>query len=434
MSFGAFGANMDARLAKADEVCGGYEVFHINGVLTDLAKATDNLNELRAAYGNSYKEHLIEYHLAYNQTRDPGGDLIDCYNQVLRAYPGTTMEDFTRAVMLGIGSNILTANIVSKLAGQWAKLFNMDRPAVYTDQDVINVADAIFGRHKKNGRMLLIPHSQGNFYTNLIYPKLITGGQYGSYWAIAAKAIQTLALASPADRIEGVGVNITNRNDNVINSVRALFPKTLGGNITIPVVDLLGHNLIGVYLRSGLPGRAAITNGMTLRFDALKSTQNGPTAWLENWGHLYKCGPAPYPYGTGVEPQSEIQCLIPDSNFLFTDQDYVQYNVVGVAEYLYISPGTAAQAASAATAQVKGCYSKFIADRKARLLAGATIYSAANDILGCGYGYPWQEPYGRSMAAWHIYSGDVPGVQLTTLSANPKVDSYRATLKPLCKW
>lgn len=49
---------IDARLFKYD-VCGFYAVMHINGVDNTIDDATNNLNKLKAAYGNAHKGFQI---------------------------------------------------------------------------------------------------------------------------------------------------------------------------------------------------------------------------------------------------------------------------------------------------------------------------------------------------------------------------------------
>jgi hypothetical protein len=91
-------ANIDPRLAKFD-VCGRYEVFHINGIQTTETDANDNRVALSAAYGNSHNEHLIAYRLAYNPTQGALLDLVDVFAQKLNEYPGATFAMIVRAFL-----------------------------------------------------------------------------------------------------------------------------------------------------------------------------------------------------------------------------------------------------------------------------------------------------------------------------------------------
>jgi hypothetical protein len=54
----SFGATIDPKLAKAD-ICGRYEVIHINGIDTTQIQALANRDAIAAAYGNAHEEHLI---------------------------------------------------------------------------------------------------------------------------------------------------------------------------------------------------------------------------------------------------------------------------------------------------------------------------------------------------------------------------------------
>lgn len=238
----AFPNNMDARFAKDSTVCGGYEIFHINGILTQPEEAQQNLLTLMTSYGNSYKEHLISYGLAYNQTMDPHNDLLDSFKQVLLSFPGTTMEQYTRAVYLGMyPSQLLTSQIVAMLTTKWLALFNIDRPSPYQDQDLTNIFNAIYGNHKQHGR---VPHSQGTLYANLVYDRLIKPYPVPGM-QIQKKSLQIMAVASAvagaAGGTRGGGTHVTNSNDLVINAVRTMSTTTLAANTTEPI-NGLGHS------------------------------------------------------------------------------------------------------------------------------------------------------------------------------------------------
>lgn len=61
-------ATIDPRVAKYDS-CGRFELYSVNGIMTDSNAAAANLDQLRLHYGNAYQEHLIQYVVAFNQTQ-----------------------------------------------------------------------------------------------------------------------------------------------------------------------------------------------------------------------------------------------------------------------------------------------------------------------------------------------------------------------------
>lgn len=448
--------NMDPRLAKFDDTCGAYEIFHINGILTDQAGAAANLQTLMTRYGNSYKAHIIQWGLAYNKTVDWDNDLADSYRQVVLSFPGTTMEEYVRAVVLGMyPSQLLTSNIVGMLSGKWASLFHIDRPSPYQDEDLTNIYNAIYGAHRQNGRVMLIPHSQGTLYANLVYDRLLKPYAVPQM-QIQAKALRIMAIASAVagatGGTRGGGLHVTNTNDLVINAVRAFSSTTLAANTTVNI-NGLGHNLRDVYLNWPYAPHTTtnkILANMTVTLDSLKSTQLKYVGmWLRGQAEYVRCGPAAWPYGTGVEPKTEIQCPItrytpvyPYSYlWMYSDQDYVKYTPLDttpnkLVDYEYIIGGAPTQAFPLAKAYIEGCYKALLADRKAQILAGvpASPYYPSKSLGSCGNGFPANEPYGLSAAAWNLYSGDVAPNTFQANSLDVKSDMYYADMKPMCKY
>ncbi|MBA3353456.1 MAG: hypothetical protein H0U23_13750 [Blastocatellia bacterium] len=80
---------VDPQLAKLD-VCGRYEIVHINGVDTSIEDAQRNLAELAIVYGNAHDEHLLVYVLAYNRTNWIIADMQQAYSQLIASYPGVS--------------------------------------------------------------------------------------------------------------------------------------------------------------------------------------------------------------------------------------------------------------------------------------------------------------------------------------------------------
>lgn len=285
---------IDPRIAKAD-VCGRYELFHINGVDTDFEGATDNLIMLRTTYGNAYDSHIITYGLAYNATRGAPIDLIDAFGQVIRGYPGATFRDWIRAVVFGMYNSVMTADVAAAIAKGVAAIFDINRPPVYGEADVYSIESAIRTRHSANARVLLVPHSQGVIYANLVRDRLVAVG--GPRTPIPSQSIGIIGVAAP--RAVYGGLYLTSVNDRAINGVRFVFPDTPAANITIPVnsVDLYGHSFRDIYLALA---PTPFNNLVSLAFSRLLSTRQDdgpvyapPNAWLYSlsWRDSLPAGP-----------------------------------------------------------------------------------------------------------------------------------------------
>ena len=118
-------------------------------------------------------------------------------------------------------------------------------------------------------KLLLVPHSQGNFYANAIYSNLADkpGG-------LPAGAIGIFGVASPASHINGGGDWITSDTDEVIAGiVGGISPKgILPTNTTIIFNDSdgdpLGHDFTKIYLKYKTP---EIISGITSSLDKLRT-------------------------------------------------------------------------------------------------------------------------------------------------------------------
>jgi hypothetical protein len=114
-------------------------------------------------------------------------------------------------------------------------------------------------------KILLVAHSEGNFYANNFYNLLVGKG------ITNPDAIGVYGVASPASYVAGKGDYITSSTDNVINSTRNFgFQKVLPANTNITEVGKMsdGHGFIDVYLKY----RAQeIVSGIQKSLDKLKS-------------------------------------------------------------------------------------------------------------------------------------------------------------------
>ena len=140
----AVAIDMDKRLAKYD-TCGPYYFFHVNGIMTELAGATANLDRLRThVYGNSHNEHLIVYKLAYNKTQGFAKDFIECALQVMRGYAGATWDKFMNAVTFNIYTAAgMSATTSAAIAKKVTDLMGFTKPSPYQNADLDSITNAV---------------------------------------------------------------------------------------------------------------------------------------------------------------------------------------------------------------------------------------------------------------------------------------------------
>lgn len=280
---------IDPNFAKYD-ICGTFAVWHINGIMTDSANATANLTRIKEVFGNSYREHILKYSLAYNKTRGLPTDFYASAKQVISGYAGATWDSWANAINNAIFSVGMSQANAQAIAKKVDDLFALTKPAPYQDQDLTDMMNYIKASTPKTSRIVFVPHSQGNLYMNLVYDKLVEGG-----WK--STSIGVVGVAVPYNSVRTGNTYITNGNDLVIDSVRAVListqPPVLAPNITLPyqpTVDLLGHNLRSIYLANSKV-RSMMYSRIRSEFDGLKTTApssidpaytfTGSSQWLD---------------------------------------------------------------------------------------------------------------------------------------------------------
>lgn len=190
--------------ANAQDVCSknGYTILTINGIFTNENGALLNRNKLKQNLPPSYRNEKIYVDYVYNATHLAGAlDLVDAVRQGLF----DSGSDYDLSEMLDSASD--------KVSTQ---------------------------------KLLLVGHSQGNFYTNNFYDKVADkeGG-------VPSSSIGVYGVASPSDRVAGGGKYLTSDTDKVIATVVGRLKNILKPNthIELQKADGNGHDFSDVYLK-----------------------------------------------------------------------------------------------------------------------------------------------------------------------------------------
>lgn len=418
LSMGAANAGNVNPLLRKDDVCGRFEVFHINGIMTSRPGAQENLALIKVVYGNAYKEHILYYGLAYNQTRSFTSDFYDSALQVISGYAGATWDAFMNAVTFGIYSTFMPDATAKAIAKKVTDFYAFTKPAPYQDQDLADIMLELSGQSRPHARVVFVPHSQGNLYMNLVYDRWVASGK-------AAKSIGVVGVAVPYSSVRSGNTYITSSNDVVIDAVRkATLGTVLAPNATITLDatrDRLGHSF-NTYL-TNTTVKAALFSHITNEFNGLRTTSPDPPRWLIAQSHGKVCGSAPYPVGY-PGPYScwlDVPTGAPYQEHKNVSVNFFSNPSIGPQQHEY---GTAADLDPLTRHFMATCYSWYLSDRKAQILKYNFIldsgyYWPSNTHPGsCGRGFPWQTPYGNPDAAWMIYSADSSRITSKTWAAD----------------
>ena len=185
----------------------GYTVSAINGVFTNDNQAKSNQVALKYFIGEEYNGQKIDYQYLLNPSHLAGlGDIaMSVYQKI---FDNETVEDYDLIEMLKTASEKV-----------------------------------------KTQKLLIVAHSQGNFYANSFYDTVA-----GKEGGVLEESIGVYSVATPAGRVSGGGKWLTSDTDKVIAGIvkRAPFKKTMSPNTSIVLKDgddLLGHNFKDVYLK-----------------------------------------------------------------------------------------------------------------------------------------------------------------------------------------
>ena len=187
----------------------GYTIFTINGINCDEKGARENRTVLEAAFKLkiSSTSEPIYFDYLYNATHLGGaGDLLKSVEQGI--FDSAKLKDYDLVEMLLSASQKLDTR-----------------------------------------KVLLVAHSQGNFYANSFYGAVVNkeGGAPKESFGI-------YSVATPSSFVAGDGKYITSDTDKVIAAVRGVnfLNRSLPPNVHIeiqPNDDNLGHSFANIYLK-----------------------------------------------------------------------------------------------------------------------------------------------------------------------------------------
>lgn len=192
-----------------DTLCSvsGYTVATINGVFTDDIDAKRNRDSLEFKLGKEYRGEKVSVDYLWNPPHLGGlGDIaVSVYQKV---FDFGKVEDYDLVEMLKTASEQV-----------------------------------------RTQKLLLVAHSQGNFYANSFYD--VVADQAGG---VPKESIGVYGVATPAGRVAGEGKWLTSDTDTVISGIvaSAPFKNIMEPNTHIELQngdDALGHSFSDVYLK-----------------------------------------------------------------------------------------------------------------------------------------------------------------------------------------
>jgi len=238
----------------------------------------------------------LEFHLAYASDKDGLGSTFKA--QLLEAYyqkKGSLTESFWRSLAGIEASPQWFQNMMVSLAGVETALtyvMDADFQSMLNGTPLASAQGARFEGYKhllgQGKRVLIVSHSQGNFYANAVYNTL--SAQYGA-------SIGNVQVATPASYVASGGPHLTLNEDLIITPITSSLQSTPVWGDSRNMGELgqvawfkafLGHNFVNWYL-AGTFSRNTILNDIIqtiplLTFPVQTITNTGPITVTLWWG------------------------------------------------------------------------------------------------------------------------------------------------------
>lgn len=241
-------------------------VFFVNGITTTLDDARLNVGKLELEFLNrlpgmsaAVQANCHVFSLNYNPTGGEVNDFFEAAQQQLDITP-------TRFWLELEGLGLFTPHLIrDALQGPMTDLNRIDASTI--ERHAAAYREQIAPPSCR--RVLVVPHSQGNLYTNASYDLV-----FNQPPSPPPSAIKIVGVATPAQTVRGDGLYRTSTTDVLINAIRLIRPATLPPNTNWGISPLLlspaysgGHSFIG-YL-SADPSRTDILSDIESSLSAL---------------------------------------------------------------------------------------------------------------------------------------------------------------------
>lgn len=220
-----------------------------NGMSNLLMEATASSYALdarvRPGLESAHPDLRFTSHLAFNEWESAFPQLVEVLRQKV-------VDDVASA--LGLLSGALGLEVDA--AAVSAELGALFADAGVVDEDLERHVQFYRGELMAGHPIVLVGHSQGNFYANAAWDAVMAGEE-----GFEPESFALVGVASPADRVADGGSWITADNDLVIAAVAAVSPATLpstAANRDTSQEDGLHHNFVATYLEGDVLGPAIV--------------------------------------------------------------------------------------------------------------------------------------------------------------------------------
>ena len=235
--------------ALADDSCVDTKItlFFGNGILNSFNEAQKSRyklqNFLKASIANNESEralftNLNKIKVSYNLSEGPVRDIFQASKQRKEEDQGKVWRYLSNLDVAPDWFRELVTSVAIKA----------DEERLLVAEDLQNHVESYKAELEKDNKILIVAHSQGNFYANSSRSLLILDPNPEDTERLASR-FSILAVASPASYVASFTPHTTNTDDRAMNAIRFHFPDTLPGNTTnTRGKTLSNHEFVEAYL------------------------------------------------------------------------------------------------------------------------------------------------------------------------------------------
>lgn len=266
-------AQTASQLACQNSTTPRIDIFYVNGVTTTLDEARVNAGKLEleflgrlASLPANLQGFCYLFHLNYNPTQGEVRDFLEAGQQRFGLTP--------TAFWQGLEGFAVVSPLLTQLQGPMTDANQIDQATI--QRHASRYRQEILAPSCR--RVLVVPHSQGNLYTNAAYDLTFAGPAPNP----PVGALRIAGVATPDSLVKGTGRYRSSSTDLLINAIRLTLSNTLPANTNwgsnpLPVIAPEysgGHSFIG-YL-SFDPSRTDILNDMQANLSELAAVNPCP--------------------------------------------------------------------------------------------------------------------------------------------------------------
>lgn len=283
-------------------------IYFGNGINTDKSSARNSLSRLAKELTNEYNGQKLQYALAYNRTTGMATDLAQASAQ--------SGVQNNRNILRWLNGKNLSPEWFSKWLDEYLSKRSLDVATEVASHANFYLNEILHGK-----KVIVVSHSQGNFYVNeakQLLARQLRDGKMSSF--------AIFGVAVPTDNIGGSsGPYLTNHRDFIQKVPRSLPPNWKLHHSDKTVADDVGpiqaHLFNATYLSDDFDIKTALLAGIRSQIDAATR----PTHSCETFNVLIlSMVKGTYLSTCGIEPRQTInQTRITETGMVFQDNTSV---------------------------------------------------------------------------------------------------------------